>query len=63
MSKIKGDIGVLDKDPSKINVAIVKSKFNYDITEEMETVAIKRLKELGVKNISKTMNKKFLEKN
>ena len=52
MSKLSGEIGVLDKDPSKINVALVKAKFNYDITEEMETLAIKRLNELGVKNIS-----------
>ena len=52
MSKQSGEIGVLDKDPSKIKVAFIKAKFNYDITEEMETLAIKRLKELGVKNIS-----------
>ena len=52
MSKLSGEIGVLDKDPSKINVALVKAKFNYDITEEMETLAIERLKELGVTNIS-----------
>lgn len=52
LSKSKEGIGVLDKDPSKINIAIVKAKFNYDITEEMETIAIKRLKELGVENIS-----------
>ena len=47
MSKLSGEIGVLDKDPSKINVALVKAKFNYDITEEMETLAIKRLKVLS----------------
>jgi len=52
LSKSSPEIGILDKDPSKINIAIVKAKFNYDITEEMETIAIKRLKELGVKNIS-----------
>ena len=43
MSKLSGEIGVLDKDPSKINVALVKAKFNYDITEEMETLAIKEV--------------------
>lgn len=52
LSKSSPEIGILDKDPSKINIALVKAKFNYDITEEMETIAIKRLKELGVKNIS-----------
>tara|TARA_B100001250_G_scaffold97224_1_gene81479 strand:+ start:3767 stop:4213 length:447 start_codon:yes stop_codon:yes gene_type:complete len=52
LSKSQPELGVLDKDPTKIKVALVKAKFNYDITEEMETVAIKRLKELGVKNIS-----------
>jgi|TARA_B100001094_G_scaffold164658_1_gene159392 6,7-dimethyl-8-ribityllumazine synthase len=52
LSKSQPELGVLDKDPSKIKIALVKAKFNYDITEEMETVAIKRLKELGVKNIS-----------
>ena len=52
LSKSQPELGVLDKDPSKIKIALVKAKFNYDITEEMETVAIKRLKELGVKSIS-----------
>ena len=52
LSKSQPELGVLDKDPTKIKIALVKAKFNYDITEEMETVAIKRLKELGVKNIS-----------
>ena len=52
LSKSQPELGVLDKDPTKIKIALVKAKFNYDITEEMETVAIKRLKELGVKSIS-----------
>ena len=52
LSKTFPEIGILEKDPSKLKIAIVKAKFNYDITEEMETIAINRLKELGIKNIS-----------
>jgi len=52
LSKTFPEIGILEKDPSKLKIAIVKAKFNYDITEEMETIAIIRLKELGIKNIS-----------
>ena len=52
LSKAFPKIGILEKDPSKLKIAIVKAKFNYDITEEMETIAINRLKELGIKNIS-----------
>ena len=52
MSKQPGKLGILNIDPSKIKIAIVKAKFNYDITEEMETLCIRRLKALGVNNIS-----------
>ena len=52
MSKQPGFMASLSADPSKIKIAIIKAKFNYDITEEMETLAIERLKELGVTNIS-----------
>ena len=52
LSKQPGFMASLSSDPSKIKIAIIKAKFNYEITEEMENLAIDRLKELGVKNIS-----------
>ena len=52
LSKQPGFMASLSSDPSKIKIAIIKAKFNYEITEEMENLAINRLKELGVKNIS-----------
>jgi 6,7-dimethyl-8-ribityllumazine synthase len=38
-------------DPSEIKVAIVRARFNSDITEKMAINSEKKLKELGVKNI------------
>ena len=45
LSKQPGFMASLRSDPSKIKIAIIKAKFNYEITEEMENLAIDRLKE------------------
>ena len=51
MSKESGKLGDFNSDPEKIKIAIIKAKFNSDITDEMANKSNKRLLELGVKNI------------
>ena len=51
MSKESGKLAEFKSDPQKIKIAIIKAKFNSDITDGMADKSYNRLIELGVKNI------------